>query len=492
MSERSANEVLEPETNRDGARATIPGDGGAGVVDGGRGARVAPTSTSTSTSTSTAAAPEPGIDLAWLGERIDYRRFTECVHCGLCLGSCPTFVMTGDENDGPRGRIYLMRSIVDGEIGLTEPVRRHLDLCLDCRACETACPSGVKYSHMIEPFHIAMAASAPPAHRPGLLQRLILRHLFPYPSRVRPALIPARIAQRLGLLDAAERLGLTRLLPATLRRLTAMLPRLEPSSPTREVYPPVGPKRATVALLTGCVADPLKPGTTRNTIDALRHNGCEVHVPRDQRCCGAIDYHSGAEEPALRLARRNLEIFDPARFDAIIVNAAGCGAMFKDYAHILPESDRARAEAFVAKVRDVHEFLVELGPIRPTRELRMKVTYHDACHLCHGQQIRNQPRALLAMIPGLELAPLEETEICCGAAGTYNLTQPEMSEALGRRKMEFIEATGADAVATGNIGCILQIERKAKEFRSSTRVVHPIDLLAESYGPIDDDRRSRN
>jgi glycolate oxidase iron-sulfur subunit len=246
--------------------------------------------------------------------------------------------------------------------------------------------------------------------------------------------------------------------------------------------PPIGPKRARVALFLGCVADAMFPETNAATARVLQHNGCEVVIPPTQACCGAIHYHSGVEEPALELARRNLAAFPLDEVDAIIVNAAGCGAMLKDYAHILPAAEHDAAERFTAKVKDISEFLMALGPIPPRNPLPMKVTYHDACHLCHAQQIRSQPRALLAMIPGLQLVPLEESEICCGAAGTYNLTQPEMSERLGRRKMDHIEATGAEMVVTGNVGCILQIARKIKERGRRMEIAHPIDLLDRAYG----------
>jgi glycolate oxidase iron-sulfur subunit len=216
----------------------------------------------------------------------------------------------------------------------------------------------------------------------------------------------------------------------------------------------------------------------------LQYNGCEVVIPRGQVCCGAIHYHSGVEEPAVEFARQNIRVFNPDEFDAIIVNVAGCGAMLKDYAHLLPLDDHDAAARFVARVRDVSEFLVALGPIAPKHPLPITATYHDACHLCHAQQIRSQPRQLLALIPGLTLAPLNESELCCGAAGTYNLTQPEMSERLGSRKMDNLNATGAETVVTGNIGCILQIARKIKERGASMTVVHPMDLLDQAYrGP---------
>jgi glycolate oxidase iron-sulfur subunit len=223
------------------------------------------------------------------------------------------------------------------------------------------------------------------------------------------------------------------------------------------------------------------PETNAATARVLQQNGCEVVIPSGQACCGAIHYHSGAEAPAVALARRNMQAFDIDDLDAIIVNAAGCGAMLKDYPHILPTSDLDQTTRFVTKVKDISEFLVALGPVPPKHHVPLSVAYHDACHLCHAQQIRLQPRQLLAMIPGIELVPLDESELCCGAAGTYNLTQPEMSERLGRRKMDNIEATGAKAVAAGNVGCILQIASKIKERGSSIEVVHPVDLLDRAY-----------
>jgi glycolate oxidase iron-sulfur subunit len=433
-------------------------------------------------STANEAVPVSAIDLDWLSEKIPYRRYQECVHCGLCTASCPTYVETCNENDSPRGRIYLMRAVADGRLAMGPGVREHLELCLDCRACESACPSGVQYGHMIEPFKIALQKTAPPAEKGSLLQRLILRHLLPYPRRVKAALAPARLLQRLDVLDWAERSGLARLLPPTLRRMQAMLPKLSPrSSRLPDILPAIGPRRARVALFLGCVADAMFPETNAATARVLQRNGCEVVIPRGQACCGAIHYHSGVEEPALELARRNMAAFGAEDVDAIIVNAAGCGAMLKDYAHILPAGEHDGAARFTAKVKDISEFLVAFGPIPPTNPMPVTVAYHDACHLCHAQQIRSQPRALLGMIPGLRLVPLEESEICCGAAGTYNLTQPEMSERLGRRKMDHIAATGAEMVVTGNVGCILQIARKVKERGSPIEVAHPVDLLDRAY-----------
>ena len=433
--------------------------------------------------TTPAIADTAGIDLEWLARKIDYRLYQDCVHCGLCTASCPTYVETGDENDSPRGRIYLMRAVADGRLDVTDAVRGHLELCLDCRACETACPSGVQYGRLIEPFKVALKMSETGSAKSNPIETLILQHLFPYSGRVKFALAPAKLLQRTGLLDAIERAGLLKLLPSALGRMAAMLPkyRKRSASGLAEVMPAIGVKRARVALFLGCVADAMFPETNAATARVLQRNGCEVVVPRGQVCCGAIHYHSGVEGPAIDFARQNMKIFLDDKIDAVITNAAGCGAMLKDYAHLLPAAERVGAERFVSKVRDISEFLVELGPIAPANGFKAKVAYHDACHLCHAQRIKTQPRELLAMIPGIELVPLEESELCCGAAGTYNLVQPEMADRLGNRKVDQIAATGAAVVAAGNVGCILQIERKIKERGLKIDVAHPVDLLDRAY-----------
>jgi glycolate oxidase iron-sulfur subunit len=419
---------------------------------------------------------------------IDYELFLDCVHCGLCTSSCPTYVELGDENDSPRGRIYLMRAVTDGRLDLNAEVRRHLDLCLDCRACESACPSGVQYGRLIEPFRIDMAKHGA-GQQLSLLKRWLLFHVTPYARRTRWALAPARLLQWSRLDRFLEKVGAFRLLPRSLREMHAMLPRLRSHyGKLPEVLPAEGKRRARVALFTGCAADAFFPQTNVATARVLQRNGCEVWIPRAQQCCGALHYHAAQEEPARRFAVANCAAFGPGlaggadRLDAIIVNAAGCGAMLKDYGHLLHGTPAAGHGAeFAARVRDVSEFLGALGPVPPQHPLPLRATYHDACHLCHGQQIRRQPRQLLEMIPGLELVPLAESEICCGAAGSYNLTQPEMAERLGRRKAENILATGARAVFSGNVGCLLQIGRYLRKVRPALRVAHPIDALWASY-----------
>jgi glycolate oxidase iron-sulfur subunit len=415
------------------------------------------------------------------GAGIDYELFLDCVHCGLCTSACPTYLELGTEMDSPRGRIYLMRAVTDGRLEPSAEVRRHLDLCLDCRACESACPSGVRYGQLIEPFRIHLAKTQPPAL--PAWQRLMLFHLFPYAGLDWLALAPARLLQWTGAERFMERSGLLRLLPRPLRQMHEMLPRLKRHyGRLPEVLPAEGKRRARVALFTGCVADAIFPETNLATARVLQRNGCEVWIPRNQGCCGALHYHLAAEGPARTFAASNCTVFRPESVDAIIVNAAGCGAMLKDYPHLLHDTGQAQAaRAFAAKVKDISEFLVELGPVKPQHPLRLRATYHDACHLCHAQQIRKPPRQLLEMIPGLELVPLAESEICCGAAGSYNLTEPEMAERLGERKAKHILDTKAQAVLSGNVGCLLQMGRHLRKEHPEIVVAHTIDALWASY-----------
>jgi glycolate oxidase iron-sulfur subunit len=418
-----------------------------------------------------------------LGASLDYELFMDCVHCGLCLSSCPTYLETGDENDSPRGRIYLWRAVADGRAKLTGEVRRHLDLCLECRGCESACPSGVQYGKIIGSYKKDLAKILPPAPTLSVLQRWMLFTLTPYAGRMRWALAPLRLLQTLGLRGLVDRLG--GLLPRSLRRIQEIVPRLQPHyGRLPEVLPAEGKRRARVALFTGCAADAFFPQTTVATARVLQWNGCEVWVPRRQSCCGALHYHAGLVDGARRFAADNADAFgrELEKVDAIINNAGGCGPVLKEYDHLLERTPQEEAgRRFAAKMRDVSEFLVELGPVKPTHPLKLRATYHDACGLSHAQKIRSQPRQLLGLIPGLELVPLAEGETCCGAAGSYNLTQPEMSAQLGARKAGHIAATGARAVFTGNVGCLLQILRHLRRTSPGTWVAHPVDALWASY-----------
>jgi glycolate oxidase iron-sulfur subunit len=424
------------------------------------------------------------------GPKIDYELVLDCVHCGLCTSACPTYVETGNEADSPRGRIYLMRNVMDGKLDLDSTVKEHLDLCLNCRACETACPSGVQYGKLIEPFREHMAEKEPGRMVRSLswMQRWMLYKIFPSRLRNRLALGPARFMQWTGLDWLMRKSGILHVLPRSLREMHDMLPPLKRHyGRFLEVLPAEGKKRARVALFLGCVADAIYPETQVATARVLQKNGCEVWIPRSQGCCGALHYHSAMETPARELAVANCTAFgmtgaEADAVDAVIINAAGCGAMLKDYQHLLHGTPYLEAaKKFVAKSKDISEFLVELGPVKPAHPLPFKATYHDACHLRHAQQIAKPPRQLLEMIPGLELVPLSESELCCGAAGSYNLTQPDMAEKLGDRKTERIRATEAQAVFMGNVGCLLQIAKHLRRTAPEIWVAHTIDALWASY-----------
>jgi len=415
--------------------------------------------------------------------QIDFQRFLDCVHCGLCTAACPTYTELGDENDSPRGRIYLMRLIAEGQLGVTPRVRKHLDLCLDCRACETACPSGVKYGELIEPFRLTLDEqdqSLP--KRLDWFREIVLFRIFPYAERMRLLTIPVRWMQRLGVYGLAERLGLFRLLPGRLGRMARLLPPLQPSGPRLPKFlPAFGRRRARVAFFVGCVADAMLRHIHWATLRVLQQNGCDVFVPPGQGCCGAIHYHSGSRAGARKLADDNVRAFDLKDIDAVVVNHGGCGAMLKEYGHHWHDALQPQRAEFADAVQDVHEFLHDLGPIAPEGPIQAVATYHDACHLAHAQRVVDPPRKLLSLIPGLELRPLPETEICCGSAGTYNLNQPEMADRLLARKVDNIVGTGAEIVLAANAGCLLQIGALMRQRQVPMALMHPMELLDLSY-----------
>lgn len=411
---------------------------------------------------------------------VDHEKFFDCVHCGLCLASCPTYVELGTEPDSPRGRIALLRGLQEGRTQLTDEVVHHLDLCLGCRACETACPSGVQYGALIEgarPF-IEQHHTRPFGQR---LRRWAMNTLFPRPWGARLFALMLRIGGGLGF----GRLARWERLPARLRYWLGLLPARGDVSGTRldERYAPTGERRARVALLSGCVMSAVFGATNRATVKVLRRNGCEVLVPKDQGCCGALLLHNGDKHTALELAKHNVDVFGKLEVDALLVNAAGCGAMMKEYAELLKDEPayHERAARLTEKMQDVAEFLDDLGLHPPTREVRASAAYHDACHLAHGQGVREQPRALLSAIPGLTLTSLPESDWCCGSAGTYNLTQPDMAARLLERKVGHIQTTGADLVVTGNPGCLMQIRAGLQQRGLPTQAVHTLDLLARAY-----------
>ena len=386
------------------------------------------------------------------------------------------------EPESPRGRIHLVKAAADGRIELNERFKDHLYLCLLCRACESACPSGVQYGRIAE---AAREQLGPPGSEFGrAVLQFVFTQLLPYRWRLRLAFALLRLYQRTGLQRA-----LRWVLPKKLRDMDALMPVIPPRffEPKSGVLPAVGPRRAKVAMLDGCVMPLLFGDVHEATVRVLRRNGCEVMFPRGQGCCGALNIHNGETVAAKQMARRNIDAFLESNVDAILVNAAGCGATMKEYAHLLRDDPdyRDQAERFCARVKDAGEYLADLGLVGELRPLEITVTYQDPCHLAHGQRVRAQPRKLLQAIPGLKLVEMEGADRCCGSAGIYNLTHSDMSQHLLREKMQSVAATRAEAVVAPNPGCILQLRAGARQNGADLKVYHLMDLLDRAYGEAD-------
>jgi glycolate oxidase iron-sulfur subunit len=404
----------------------------------------------------------------------------DCVHCGFCLPTCPTYTLWGEEMDSPRGRIYLMKSGLEGE-PMTDAMVQHFDACLGCMACVTACPSGVQYDRLIE----ATRAQVERRHdrpRSDKALRAMVFALFPHKRRLRLMRGPLRAYQATGL----QRLvGRSRVLERIAPRLAAMAdlaPRLTKAERLPDRVPAVGPRRAVVGLLTGCVQGEFFPGVNAATARVLAADGCDVVVPPRQGCCGALSVHNGREEEAKRYARRTIDVFEAAGVETVVVNAAGCGSSMKEYADLLSDdpSYAERARAFSGRVRDVSEFLAELGPVAERHPLPLSVAYHDACHLGHAQGVRAQPRALLRDIPGLQLREIPEAELCCGSAGIWNLLFPEPARELGDRKARNITSTGASLLVTANPGCLMQVASALQRQGARIGMAHTVEVLDAS------------
>ena len=407
-----------------------------------------------------------------------------CIHCGFCLPVCPTYIATGQELESPRGRLHLMRAVIDGKAEATDRLLSHLDLCLQCRACETACPAAVPYGRIMEDARAATMARGVTRRPVGWsLRAVLLRQVIARP-RVLGALFSLGRAYTRSGLQARVRGSWRGAVPARMRDLEAQLPVLDsPAYRRRGTLTSNAAPRTRVAMLTGCVHGELYPGVHEATVRVLARLGCEVVAPPAQRCCGAMHAHAGDAEAARDLARENIAAFEAAGVDAIIVNAAGCGAAMKEYGRLL-RNDAAwapRAEAFAAKVRDVLEFVALQPFAEGLGEVDLDVTMQDACHLAHAQRIREAPRTILRAIPGLRLTELKTPDRCCGAAGLYSLVQPAMSRAVLAAKLEDIEASGASVVATANPGCTLQIETGLRRSGGDVAVRHVIELLDQSY-----------
>ena len=440
-------------------------------------------------------APSPlDSETIWLTEdRPDAAELGLCVHCGFCLNACPTYHDLGVETDSPRGRIALMRGLDDGRIEWSPRVQQHFDQCLQCRACETACPSKVPYGRLMEATRAEAFAQNKWPRRQRLFWRLIMHGLFPFPRRMRLAGYGLKLYQRTGLQSLVRRTGL-------LARLSSKLADIDSLSPVADKpfyangeaarIAPTTPVRARASLITGCMMPLAYPETHRATVRVFTRNGIAVDAPEAQVCCGALHAHGGDVEAARDLARRNIDAITPESSDlpdAILINAAGCGSHLKEYGHLL-RNDRThaeRAKAFAARVRDVHEYLVEIGFTAPEGRIDRTVTYQDSCHLSHAQNVRSAPRDVLRSIPGLTLSEMRKPDKCCGSAGIYSVVQSDISKRVLTEKMEDVLSTGAEQVCTANPGCMLQLDAGIARFdderRMMPRSTHAIELLDESY-----------
>jgi glycolate oxidase iron-sulfur subunit len=409
-----------------------------------------------------------------------YEDYARCVHCGLCLNHCPTYRLWHLEADSPRGRIFQMIRVKDGEAPVNSTFVEHIDKCLDCRACETACPSGVEYGKLVE---FARARIAKEYKRPffsRLARNFAYRWLLPRPGRIAFFATLLRIYQNWGLQTLARKSGV--LLGMGLAEREALLPSVDDQFFFRrlgKIFPAIGETRARVAFFGGCVAQVTFAELNEATIRVLTANGCEVTVPRQQVCCGALASHAGDREAARSVARRNLRAFGGDEFDEILTNAAGCGSTLKEYSHLFSEGEPEyeSSKEFESRVRDVTEFLDTLGMVAPMKEFATRVTYQDSCHLLHGQKVREAPRRLLKAVPGIQFVELPYSDICCGSAGVYNITQTEASMELLAEKMKDAAGTGAEVIVTANPGCLLQMRAGAKRHKTGQKVLHVMEVL---------------
>ena len=405
----------------------------------------------------------------------------KCVHCGFCLPVCPTYVLWGKEMDSPRGRIYLMKLAAEGAAEMNPTWVSHFDSCLGCMACMPACPSGVDYGKLIEATRAQIErnterAPAEKRHRQFLFEN------FSQPDRLRKLRAPLLLYQKTGLQALARGSGLLKLLPQKWQTMEALLPKRTQREAVAEYTPAVGTRRRRVGLLLGCVQREFFSQVNAATVRVLAAEGCEVVAPKSQTCCGALQVHAGEEAAAIELAKKTIDAFEQATVETIVTNAAGCGSNVKEYGHLLRDDPKyaERAKTFAAKCKDISEMLAGLEPRAARNPLKLRVAFHDSCHLQHAQGVRSQPRALLSSIPGLELAEIPEAPICCGSAGIYNLVQPDAANALGDRKAQLITTLKADVVATGNPGCLLQLQSSLVRQNQKTPVVHTIQLLDAS------------
>ncbi|WP_394846188.1 4Fe-4S dicluster domain-containing protein [Pendulispora brunnea] len=408
----------------------------------------------------------------------------ECVHCGFCLPTCPTYQSWGEEMDSPRGRIYLMKSLTEGNV-LSPTVVRHFDQCLGCMACVTACPSGVKYDALIEQTRAEVERSPARTASERWFRGMIFA-LFPHPSRLKVMVALQLLYVKTGLRWLVHKLGILRLLPARWRNLETLMPAVSAHQLLARLpafTAAQGARRAKVALLPGCVQRVYFPDVNEATVRVLTAEGCDVVIPPELRCCGALSVHAGRADEARDFARAAIATLERASVDTVVVNAAGCGSSMKEWGRLLADDPAwaARAEAMAHKVKDVTELLSQLGPVAPRHPVPFKkIAYHDACHLAHAQRVREQPRALLRAIPGVEITEIADSDQCCGSAGIYNLVEPESARVIGARKVDNVLAAAPELLVSANPGCTLQIRMLLRERGEDVQTAHPIELLDAS------------
>ena len=408
-----------------------------------------------------------------------------CVHCGLCLSACPTYVELGVETESPRGRIALMKAVKEGRLGISDRVASHWELCLQCRACEAVCPSGVPFGRLMEHTRAQVVKQGKTSRPLKLAMAFFLRGALPHLGRLRLGATFLYLYQRSGLQSLLRRSGLLGRISADLAALETSLPTFSWPffGPSRDVFQPVGEARAVVGLLSGCVMPLVHARTMEASVRVLTRNGCRVAVPTGQGCCGALNLHSGDIDTGRAMARRNIDVFLDAGVEKVVVASAGCGSAMKEYDELLRDDPEyaAKAVRFAAMTVDVSEFLADLPFERPEGEVRGTVTYQDSCHLAHAQRITRAPRTILESIPGLDLVEMDNADRCCGAAGIYSVTQREFSNRLLDSKMEQVAATGAETIVTANPGCVIQLENGLRRIGMPGRVCHVVDILDEAY-----------
>ena len=414
----------------------------------------------------------------------DPELLADCVHCGFCLSTCPTYLLWGEEMDSPRGRIQLMKMASTGDIGMTDTFTTHIDRCLGCMACVTACPSGVQYDKLIEATRPQIERNHPRSLWDRLFRTLIFS-LFPYPTRLRLMTPFLWLYQKSGAKRLLETPTAKRLIPARLLGMESILPPIRLRSllsRPKAFNRAQNTKRRRVGLLIGCIQRVFFDDVNAATIRVLTAEGCDVVIPPTQGCCGALSIHSGREAEGLDYARGLIDTFEAYGLDTIVVNVAGCGSSLKEYGHLLRDDPEyaERAKAFSASVRDITELLAELTPIAPRHPIPLRVAYHDACHLAHAQGIRSQPREVLRSIPGIELTDIPEAEVCCGSAGTYNLLEPKTANELGERKARNVLSVNPEMIATANPGCLLQIQASLRRLGTPIPSLHPVQLVDAS------------